>query len=97
MGRAQYADLRHAQMADSVEGYRNWLRAAVFQNGLWLVPYGVKYPDFIVGVFSAIAAIWLSGAVRQLGMRELQGAQCRQNDALFVIRQLRQGFRQWLW
>jgi hypothetical protein len=95
MGWAQYVDLRHAQMANSVDGYRNWIRAAVFQNGLWLVLYGGKSPDFIVGVFSAIAA--MAGAVQQLGKRKLQGAQCRQNDALFVIRQLRQAFREWSW
>ena len=50
-------------MAGSV-GYRDWLGAALFRAafffGLWLILYGVKSPDFIVGVFAAVAATWAS-------------------------------------
>jgi multicomponent Na+:H+ antiporter subunit E len=50
-------------MAGSV-GYPNWLGAALFRAtfffGLWLILYGVKSPDFIVGVFAAVAATWAS-------------------------------------
>jgi multicomponent Na+:H+ antiporter subunit E len=51
-------------MARPFDRYRNWFRPAVFRAtfffGFWLVLYGVKSPDFIVGVFTAIAASWAS-------------------------------------
>ena len=47
-------------MASSVDRYRNWLRPAAFRGtflfGFWLILYGVKSPDFIVGVLAAIGA-----------------------------------------
>ena len=53
-------------MAGSVDRYRRWLRLrpaafrATFLFGFWLILYGVKSPDFIVGVLAAIAATWAS-------------------------------------
>jgi len=51
-------------MAGSFPINRNWLGATVFRAalffGFWLILYGVKSPDFIVGVFAAIAATWAS-------------------------------------
>jgi multicomponent Na+:H+ antiporter subunit E len=51
-------------MARPFDRYRNWFRPAVFRAtfffGFWLVLYGVKSPDFIVGVFTAIGAAWAS-------------------------------------
>ena len=47
-------------MAGSVDRYRNWLRPAAFRGtflfGFWLILYGLKSPDFIVGVLAAIGA-----------------------------------------
>jgi multicomponent Na+:H+ antiporter subunit E len=47
-------------MAGSVDRYRNWFRPAAFRAtflfGFWLILYGVKPPDFIVGVLAAIGA-----------------------------------------
>ena len=55
-----YADMRHAEMARSFDRYRNWFRPAVFRAtfffGFWLILYGVKSPDFVIGASTAIAA-----------------------------------------
>jgi multicomponent Na+:H+ antiporter subunit E len=46
-------------MAGSFPVRRGWLSAALFRwmlfFGLWLILYGVKSPDFLVGVLTAIA------------------------------------------
>ena len=51
-------------MARPLDRYRDWFGAALFRAtfffGLWLILYGVKSPDFIVGVFTAIGAAWAS-------------------------------------
>jgi multicomponent Na+:H+ antiporter subunit E len=44
--------------------YRNWLGAALFRTtfffGFWLILYGVKSPDLLVGFSTAIVATWAS-------------------------------------
>jgi multicomponent Na+:H+ antiporter subunit E len=51
-------------MAGAFDKNRNWLRAAVFRTtfffAFWLILYGMKSPDFVIGVSAAIAATWAS-------------------------------------
>jgi len=51
-------------MAGAFDKNRNWLRAAVFRTTFffvfWLILYGMKSPDFVIGVSAAIAATWAS-------------------------------------
>ena len=62
-------------MAGSIDTYRNWLRAAVprasFFFGFWLILYGIKSPDFVVGALAAIAATWASLCLLSPGQRRL--------------------------
>ena len=51
-------------MTRPLDRYRHWFRPAVFRAtfffGFWLILYGVKSPDFVVGILAAIAATWAS-------------------------------------
>jgi len=51
-------------MARPFDRYRSWFRPAVFRAtfffGFWLILYGVKSPDFVIGASTAIAASWAS-------------------------------------
>jgi multicomponent Na+:H+ antiporter subunit E len=52
------------KMAGPFDMNYNWLLAALFRVmlffGFWLILYGVRSPDFVIGVPAAIAAAWAS-------------------------------------